>query len=123
MRRSPPLYSGRNNSTAVAETRPSDAVEVVYARPEQQSVVRVPFRDGLTALEAVRASGLLDQFPAIAAEPLVLGSFGREIAPSQALSPGDRVEISRPLVRDPRDLRRELLKHGLVMGPAARDRH
>lgn len=103
----------------MAEERP-EPVEVVYALPEEQRIVRVPYRAALTAGQAVRESGLLEVFPSIARQPLVLGCFGREISSSQAVAPGDRIEISRPLIRDPRELRRELLKHGLVMGPAAR---
>lgn len=105
--------------TAVADERP-EPVEVVYALPEVQRIVRVPYRAALTAGQAVRESGLLDLYPEIDSQPLVLGCFGREISSLQAVAPGDRIEISRPLIRDPRELRRELLKHGLAMGPAAR---
>jgi putative ubiquitin-RnfH superfamily antitoxin RatB of RatAB toxin-antitoxin module len=84
------------------------AVEVVYATSEEQRVVRVAFAPGLTAEQAVRRSGLLEAFPDVAARPLVLGVFGLRVELRHRLSPGDRVEICRPLLRDPRDRRREL---------------
>ncbi len=91
---------------------PDAAVEVVYALPDEQRVVSVPLTPGLTAGDAVRRSGLLEAFPEIE-RPLVLGLFGEPIAEDHLLAAGDRVEISRPLVRDPRDLRRERVARGI----------
>lgn len=85
---------------------PADAaVEVAYALPDQQRVVQVAWRAGLTAGEAVEASGLPQDFPEIDVRPRMLGIFGRRVDASQALSPGDRVEIYRPL-DDPKERRR-----------------
>lgn len=95
-------------------------VEVVYALPDAQHIVTVPHEPGLTAEQAVERSGLPQAFPEIAARELVLGLFGQRIERDRVLDAGDRVEICRPLERDPREQRRELLRHGLVMGaPAA----
>jgi uncharacterized protein len=88
----------------------SPEVEVVYATPDDQRIVRVPFTPGLTAEEAARRSGLVDAIPQVGAAPLVLGVFGVRVAERHPLAPGDRVEICRPLLRDPRDRRRELAK-------------
>jgi putative ubiquitin-RnfH superfamily antitoxin RatB of RatAB toxin-antitoxin module len=87
-------------------SRPEPVVEVVHARPERQSVVTVAWRDGLTALEAVQCSGLLQEFPEIASQELALGIFGRRVEGTQPLRDGDRVEIYRQLKVDPRDARR-----------------
>jgi putative ubiquitin-RnfH superfamily antitoxin RatB of RatAB toxin-antitoxin module len=87
-----------------------DFVDVVYALPESQRIVRVPFVAGLTAERAVRDSGLLDAVAESVASSLVLGVFGARVGPHHALEPGDRVEICRPLTRDPRDRRREFAK-------------
>lgn len=81
-------------------------VEVVYALPERQRVMRVELRAGMTAEEAVRASGLTDAFPELGAGPLLLGIFGRRVEATQPLKDGDRVEIYRQLKFDPRDARR-----------------
>jgi putative ubiquitin-RnfH superfamily antitoxin RatB of RatAB toxin-antitoxin module len=82
-------------------------VEVVYASPARQRVVNVPLTEGLTALEAVRASGILDETPELYAGELVLGIWGRRVDASQRLRADDRVEIYRPLRRDPREARRQ----------------
>ena len=102
------------------EAREPKTVEVVYATPDDQRIVTLAFTPGITARDAVDASGLLEAFPEINARPLVLGVYGEPVEPNRPLSPGDRVEICRPLQRDPRTLRRELLKQGQVMGLAGR---
>jgi putative ubiquitin-RnfH superfamily antitoxin RatB of RatAB toxin-antitoxin module len=84
------------------------AIEVVYAEPGVQRIVRVTYTPGLTAEQAVNASGFLEEFPAIASRELVLGVFGVRVAGNRPLEPGDRVEICRPLSRDPRERRRDL---------------
>ena len=55
-------------------------VEVVYATPDEQQIVRVPFADGLTAGQAACDSGLLAMLPDDVARPLVLGVFGVRVA-------------------------------------------
>jgi putative ubiquitin-RnfH superfamily antitoxin RatB of RatAB toxin-antitoxin module len=87
--------------------QPEPVVEVAYARPERQWVVGVRWRDGMTALEAVEASGLLHEIAELRRDDLPLGVFGRRVAPGQLLRAGDRVEIYRPLRFDPRDARRK----------------
>src|SRR5690606_25637163 len=82
-------------------------VHVVYAEPDVQRVVRVAHVPGLTAEQAVRAAGLLEALRAIAAGGLVLGVFGVRVDGTRVLEPGDRVEICRPLRREPRERGRE----------------
>jgi hypothetical protein len=90
-------------------------VAVVYALPEVQTLIEVPYHDGMTAAEAVDASGITARVPAIAGQPLVLGIHGVEVGPTQQLAPGDRVEICRPLVADPRRMRFEKVAQGRTM--------
>lgn len=84
-------------------------VEVVYATPDEQRIVTVAHSADLTAAAAAEASGLLDTSPEIRSRPLVLGVYGERVDADHVLRPGDRVEICRPLHRDPRELRRERL--------------
>jgi putative ubiquitin-RnfH superfamily antitoxin RatB of RatAB toxin-antitoxin module len=93
-------------------------VEVVYALPGSQTFVDVAYEPGLTAAVAVQRSGMPRQFPEIARSELVLGVWGVGVSSAQVLRPGDRVEISRPLLADPREMRRDLLLGGRVMGGA-----
>ena len=88
------------------------AVEVVYASPTRQRVVSVPLTEGLTALEAVRASGILAQAPELDSGELALGIWGRRVDASQRLRADDRVEIYRPLRCDPREARRQAVGMG-----------
>jgi putative ubiquitin-RnfH superfamily antitoxin RatB of RatAB toxin-antitoxin module len=91
-------------------------VEVAYALAERQWLVAIDVAVGTTAGEAVAQSGLVGQHPALAAGPLHLALFGRVVATEQALREGDRVEVLRPLVADPKEVRRSLAAEGKVMG-------
>jgi putative ubiquitin-RnfH superfamily antitoxin RatB of RatAB toxin-antitoxin module len=91
---------------------------VVYALPEEQVIVELELNPGLTAKAAVERSGLLDRYPEILGQELLLGIFGADVPHEHVLEAGDRVEISRPLLTDPRDRRRELLNDGRVMSGA-----
>ncbi|MGD2167741.1 MAG: RnfH family protein [Gammaproteobacteria bacterium] len=91
-------------------------VVVVYALPDAQYLVTVAYESGMTAHEAITRSGLPERFPEIASKALVPGLFGRPIRPDQPVAPGDRIEICRPLKRDPRELRRLMTAQGRVVG-------
>jgi uncharacterized protein len=95
-------------TSKAAEPGQAPRVEVACAFPDRQRVVTLPLPDaGLTAGQAVSASGLLDAFPELSAQPLVVGIYGEVCEPDRLLRDGDRVEIYRPLRHDPRALRRE----------------
>lgn len=82
-------------------------VEVAYARPEKQEIIGMQVAEGTTALEAVRHSGITGVFPEIDLESTDMGIFGKVIkAPdSHELRDGDRVELYRPLIIDPKQAR------------------
>jgi putative ubiquitin-RnfH superfamily antitoxin RatB of RatAB toxin-antitoxin module len=82
-------------------------VEVAYARPETQALLSVELRDGATVHEAIEASGIRARFPEIDLASQPVGVFGRHRALTDALRDGERVEIYRPLVADPKQMRRE----------------
>lgn len=84
-------------------------IEVVHARPERQRVVELPLAEGMTAMQALQASGLIEEF-ALDPAALALGVHGRRVDGSQLLRPGDRVEVYRPLVVDPREARRQSVR-------------
>ncbi|MGB5210905.1 MAG: RnfH family protein [Gammaproteobacteria bacterium] len=91
-------------------------VEVAYATPEAQSIIALEVPAGATAEEAARLSGIEEQFPEIQLGKNRLGIFGRLVKPAQPLANGDRVEIYRPLLADPKVVRRELAALGKTMG-------
>ncbi len=81
-------------------------IEVAYALPERQRVISLELIEGMTAGDAVRASGICREFPELAARPMTLGVYGEVVAETRVLRPGDRVEIYRELAIDPREARR-----------------
>jgi len=83
-------------------------VEVVYALPERQSLVALDVEDGCTVLQAVSLSGLAEQYPELQ-QSMMLGVFGRRVEkPDEViLREGDRVEIYRPLLIDPKAVRKQ----------------
>lgn len=81
-------------------------VEVVYALPEQQTLMTVELPAGSCAAEAVEALGLRQRFPELAGELPPLAVFGRLVTAATVLADGDRVELLRPLLADPKDRRR-----------------
>ena len=92
---------------------------MVYALPDEQHCVAVPFRPGLSAREAFRLSGLGTRFPEIGGHALVVGIFGRRVDPDEPVAAGDRVEICRPLQADPRAMRKARVAAGSTMGKGA----
>ena len=82
-------------------------VEVVYAGPERQEVVNIIVAAGTDVQQAVTLSGLLRKYPEIDLATARLGVFSRIMEPSSVLRDGDRVEIYRPLIADPKEIRRQ----------------
>jgi uncharacterized protein len=82
------------------------SVEVVYALPGAADAVKLALPSGATALDAVRASGLLERHPEIDFTRYRIGIYGRVVQANAVLSDGDRVEVYRALVADPKEARR-----------------
>ena len=82
------------------------AIEVVYALPGEQVVVALKVPSKATALDAVQLSGLCDRYPEIVPGVCALGIYGRIVSGDTVLEPGDRVEIYRALIADPKQARR-----------------
>ncbi|PID43027.1 MAG: RnfH family protein [Proteobacteria bacterium] len=82
-------------------------IEVAFALPGKQLILPVNVENGTTMLEAVRLSGILDEFPRIDPETAKMGVFGKVVkSPKEYIvREGDRVEIYRPLNIDPRQAR------------------
>jgi putative ubiquitin-RnfH superfamily antitoxin RatB of RatAB toxin-antitoxin module len=85
-------------------------VEVVFATPERQILKMLELPQGATVAEAVARSGLQALFGDVDLDQLDVGIWGRVTERSRVLQADDRVELYRPLARDPRDARRELAR-------------
>jgi putative ubiquitin-RnfH superfamily antitoxin RatB of RatAB toxin-antitoxin module len=81
-------------------------VRVIFALADQQHEVTVRVRSGTTVEEAVEASGLVDRYSEIGSAPKY-AVFSRIVEANYVLAKGDRIEILRPLVVDPKDSRRK----------------
>ena len=82
------------------------AVEVAYACAERQVILTLEIHAGMRLDEVVRHSGMLERFPEIEPESVRLGVFGKLRRPGDLARPGDRIEIYRPLIADPKESRR-----------------
>lgn len=81
-------------------------VDVVYALPDLQTRVQLEVAAGTTVRQAVEQSGILMRCPEIDIGSGRFGIFGRLVHQDVLLRDGDRVEIYRPLIADPKDARR-----------------
>ena len=79
---------------------------VVFCVPDRQYVLPVSVPQGATLRDAVLASGLLALEPSLAASPLALGVFNTPRPADTPVRPGDRIEVYRPLMVDPKVGRR-----------------
>ena len=90
-------------------------VEVAYALPDQQVILPLSVVPGTTAQTAIEASGILSKFPEIDVNTNKIGIFGKLCKPDTPLRHLDRVEIYRPLIADPKEVRRQRAAEGKVM--------
>ena len=83
----------------------NDWVEVAYASVTKQRLIRLDYRE-MTVEQAIECSGILNEFTGIDLAVNKVGIFGMQVRLSHRLQPGDRVEIYRPLIINPKQARR-----------------
>ena len=94
-------------------------VEVAYAMPEKQIIRAVNVDAGTTIGAAIVQSGIMMDFPDLELEDAKVGIFGKAALMTTVLSNGERVEIYRPLIADPKEVRRKRAAAGKVMKKGA----
>jgi hypothetical protein len=94
-------------------------VEVAYARPDEQVILALKVPPGATIEEAIRLSTVLERFPEIDLATSKVGVFGKVGRLDQELVDGDRVEIYRPLIADPKEARKQRAAEGKAMKKGA----
>ncbi|WMS89046.1 RnfH family protein [Pleionea litopenaei] len=82
-------------------------VEVIYATPDEQEILMVDLPDAATVESAIVASGVLKKYPEIDLQTAKVGIFSKATTLDQPLRENDRVEIYRPLIADPKEVRRK----------------
>jgi putative ubiquitin-RnfH superfamily antitoxin RatB of RatAB toxin-antitoxin module len=81
-------------------------IEVAYALPTKQAIVDVALKEGTTVQQAIEASNILEQFPDIDLKATKVGVWSRVVKLNDTLIDGDRIEIYRPLIADPKEIRK-----------------
>jgi len=99
----------------VSDAQEPIPVEVAYATPQRQLILEVRIPPGSEARDAVMASDIERYFPGLDKEHADLAIWGKLARPGQKLEPGDRVEILRPLIADPKEVRRKRAAEGKRM--------
>ena len=89
--------------------KPGIEVEVVYALAGQQTLLRLSLPHGTTVRQAVLQSGMQLHFPDVDLLGCPLGIFGKVVSKPEecVLEEGERVEIYRPLLADPKEVRKQ----------------
>ncbi len=96
-------------------------VEVCYALPDKQELVAVKLPEGATLQQALEASGLLVKYPEIDLKKNKFGIYAKLSKLDATLRDRDRVEIYRPLIADPKEVRKQRAAEGKVMKKGAGD--
>jgi hypothetical protein len=94
-------------------------VEVAYGTEREQALLVVEGDSGMTVREAIERSGILRRFPEIDLGVSKVGIYGKLTKLDAALQTGDRVEIYRPLIADPKEQRKKRAAEGKVMRKGA----
>jgi putative ubiquitin-RnfH superfamily antitoxin RatB of RatAB toxin-antitoxin module len=90
-------------------------VEVVYALPHEQVLMKLQLPEGATVAEAISASGVTERHPELDLAQHKFGIYGKLTKADAVLRDRDRVEIYRPLIADPKEIRRQRAEEGKVM--------
>lgn len=98
---------------------PKITVEVVFAKPDEQVLERLQVPADATIEAVIHESGLLARFPEIDLAVNKVGIFGKASALTASLNDGDRVEIYRPLIADPKAARKKRAAEGKAMKKGA----
>ena len=121
-----PFVQANTQQQEQQETKPLEAadfdsavasinVEVAYATPEKQVIRKANVDKGTTLGAAIVQSGIMMDFPDLDLENAKVGIFGKVARMTTVLEEGDRVEIYRPLIADPKEVRRKRAAEGKVM--------
>ena len=90
-------------------------IEVVYALPHEQILLKLDVPQTSTIADAIKLSGMLEKYPEIDLVKGKFGLYGKLSKTDVALREKDRVEIYRPLIADPKEVRRKRAEEGKVM--------
>jgi len=90
-------------------------IEIAYAKPARQELIELKLPQGSTVQQAIEASGLLQRYPEIELAKTKVGVYGKLVRLDTALREKDRIEVYRPLIADPKEVRKQRAAEGKVM--------
>ena len=96
-------------------------VEVIYALPHEQKLLKVDVPQGTTLEDAIKISGIQNKYPDIDLSSNKVGIFSKLSKLDVVVRDKDRIEIYRPLIADPKEVRRKRAEEGKVMKKAGGD--
>ncbi len=100
---------------------PQITVEIVYAKPGEQALEQLRVPADATVGGVIEQSGFLHRFPEIDLASNKVGVFGKATTLKASLHDGDRIEIYRPLIADPKEARKKRAAEGKSMKKGARE--
>lgn len=95
------------------------SIEVIYPVPKKQELFSLKVPDGTTVRQAIEACGILSKYPEIDLSKNKIGIFAKLTKPDARLRDKDRIEIYRPLIADPKEVRKLRAAEGKVMKKGA----
>ncbi len=105
------------NCTDMNEIKPTEVasvhIEIAYATPQRQMILEQTVNVGTSPRDAVIQSQIDNYFPEIDKVNCDIGIFGKAVRPDHELEDGDRIEIYRPLIADPKEVRKQRAAQGL----------
>ncbi|HLD84489.1 MAG TPA: RnfH family protein [Coxiellaceae bacterium] len=81
-------------------------ITVAFAKPDQQIEIPLSVEENCTVALAIARSKICERFPDINLQTILVGIFGKRVKLDAPLKAGDRIEIYRPLIIDPKEARR-----------------
>ena len=93
-------------------------VEVVYALPQEQRVFNLVVNNQATVEEIIQQSGVMSLYPEIDLAKNKVGVFSRNVKLDATVRDKDRIEIYRPLLADPKEIRRKRAEQAKAAGNA-----
>ncbi len=88
-------------------------IEIAYATPQKQIILELEVAADTSPRQAVIDSDIDEYFPEIDKQSCDIGIFGKLIKADHVLENGDRIEIYRPLIADPKQVRKQRAAQGL----------
>lgn len=87
-------------------------IEVIYALPHEQRLLSTQVAEGATVEDGIKQSGILERYPELDLAQVKLGIFSKGTTLKAKLRDRDRVEIYRPLIADPKEVRKRRAAEG-----------